>query len=413
MSKPNSIKKQLPKIRKYVIEILEKNADRSIYTTIGRLYRVEQHIRTILLEENLSTEEKDMVFLTLYAATIELSNNKIKVFDLEKIEKYIEDTNKKICKKFSLADEVKEKLDAIIKQSIQLQPATLREAKIIIDADLMEFSGDKGREYLKQAYEEMVLRDFELPQSNWYDTLIALTSNIKTSTTYGKKHIEPKLEKLNKRLRREKKELANRTSLLLKKEFNISELEIKKLKKDIKETKDRDERGIQTLFKTTIKNHYTLNEMVDKKASIMITVNSIILSLVMGGLIGTSDNITISSLPILGLSLTSIFSIIFAIIAIRPNLTQGDFTEEEVRNKEGNLLYFGNFHNMHYRDFEWGFLQMLSDKNHLYGSMIRDYYYQGVGLNRKYKYIRFSLTIFLYGLGGSFISFLFLRSLAN
>ena len=332
---------------------------------------------------------------------------------LKKIEKYIEDTNKKICKKFSLADEVKEKLDAIIKQSIQLQPATLREAKIIIDADLMEFSGDKGREYLKQAYEEMVLRDFELPQSNWYDTLIALTSNIKTSTTYGKKHIEPKLEKLNKRLRREKKELANRTSLLLKKEFNISELEIKKLKKDIKETKDRDERGIQTLFKTTIKNHYTLNEMVDKKASIMITVNSIILSLVMGGLIGASENITTSSLPILGLSLTSIFSIIFAIIAIRPNLTQGDFTEEEVRNKEGNLLYFGNFHNMHYRDFEWGFLQMLSDKNHLYGSMIRDYYYQGVGLNRKYKYIRFSLTIFLYGLGGSFISFLFLRSLAN
>lgn len=88
MSKPNSIKKQLPKIRKYVIEILEKNADRSIYTTIGRLYRVEQHIRTILLEENLSTEEKDMVFLTLYAATIELSNNKIKVFDLEKILKF-------------------------------------------------------------------------------------------------------------------------------------------------------------------------------------------------------------------------------------------------------------------------------------------------------------------------------------
>ena len=32
-----------------------------------------------------------------------------------------------------------------------------------------------------------------------------------------------------------------------------------------------------------MKNHYTLNQMIDRKANIMITVNSIILSLVIGG----------------------------------------------------------------------------------------------------------------------------------
>ena len=415
MNQPNTLKELLPEIRKYVIDVLEKNAGRSIYTTIGRLYRIEKNIRTITAEETLSDEEKDMVSLALYVMTIELSNSKLKVFDRRQIEKDILSTSDKICKKFSIADVIKERLSAVIKESVPTLPAevTLPESKIIRDASIMEFTGHNGREYLKQRYEELVLRDFKLPQSNWYDTVIGLTSNIEAHTEYGKIHIQPAIEKLNKRLKKEKKELENRTSLLLKKEFNISELEIKKLKKAIKKTNDRDERGIQTLFRTTIRNHYTLNEMVDKKASIMITVNAIILSLVMGGLIGASEKLSFSSLPILGLSLTSILSIFFAIIAIRPTLTQGDFTEEEIRNKDGNLLYFGNFHNMHYRDFEWGFLQLLSDKNYLYGSMIRDYYYQGIGLNRKYKHINLSLNIFLYGFSVSFIGFLLVRILSN
>ena len=414
MNKILPLKEQLPEIRKYVIEILEKNADRSIYTTIGRLYRIEKHIQIIMTEETLSSEEEDMVSLALYIHTIDLSNSKLKVFNFEEVEKQILAVSKKMAKKFSLDDKIKEKLDAITKESLPIgPPATLLEAKIIRDAHLMEFSGPRGRDHLKQRYEEMILRDYNLPQANWYDNLIAFTSDLKASTTYGKKHVEPSLDKFNKKLKKERKDLEDRTTLVLKKELNISEVEIKKLKKDISKAKERDERGIQTLFRTTIKNHYTLNEMVDKKASIMITVNAIILSLVMGGLIGESEQLTISSLPVLTLSLTSILSIILAIIAIRPVLTQGDFTEEEIRNKEGNLLYFGNFHNMHFRDFEWGFLQMLSDKDYLYGAMIRDYYYQGVGLSRKYKYIRFSLTIFLYGFGSSFLGFLIVRFMGN
>jgi len=89
-----------------------------------------------------------------------------------------------------------------------------------------------------------------------------------------------------------------------------------------------------------------------------------------------------------------------------PAKTQGDFSEEEIRSKEGNLLYFGNFHNMQLRDFEWGFLQLLNDKDYLYQSMIRDYYFQGIALNRKYKFIRTSLTIFLIGFGVAFSFFL-------
>ena len=144
--------------------------------------------------------------------------------------------------------------------------------------------------------------------------------------------------------------------------------------------------------------------MVDSKASIMITVNSIILSLILGGIIGKSSKEIVVYVPSIIFAVANLISITFAIISIVPNKTQGNFTEEEIRSKKGNLLYFGNFHNMHYRDFEWAFLQMLQDKDYLYSSMIRDFYYQGQILHKKYIHLRISLYTFLFGLGIAILS---------
>src|SRR6202042_3081641 len=47
-----------------------------------------------------------------------------------------------------------------------------------------------------------------------------------------------------------------------------------------KKNKDRPERGIETMFRISSSNHQRLSDMADKKAHIMITVNSIILSAV-------------------------------------------------------------------------------------------------------------------------------------
>jgi len=178
--------------------------------------------------------------------------------------------------------------------------------------------------------------------------------------------------------------------------------------------KGRDDRAIQTLMRTTSKNHYTLNEMVDRKANIMITVNSIILSLVISGIIGKAElQHPIHYLPVAMLALTSISSIVFAILSILPNRTQGKFTEEEIRGKQGNLLYFGNFHEMKQRDYEWGMLQMMNDSEYLYSSMVRDIYYLGQILYSKYSLIRWSLRIFLGGFVLSLIAFAVIRSFVH
>jgi hypothetical protein len=94
----------------------------------------------------------------------------------------------------------------------------------------------------------------------------------------------------------------------------------------------------------------------------------------------------------------TVASIILSILATRPNVTQGKFTKEDVANKKVNLLFFGNFHQMKLNDFEWGITEMMQDRDYLYGSLTKDLYFLGLVLNRKYKILRLTYTVFMIGI---------------
>lgn len=389
---------KLKAVREFTFEILDQNSNTNVYSDINRLYRIESNIKKIIQQENINGIDVDAIFLANYFHSIEEVESNVKEIDFELIITFYKTIAIRLKEQFLIEDALIEKAEKIAIQSLPIHEATLIEAKILSDAAVMDFACPQGRERLKLLYEQLLLKDFKLSKVNWYDTIIPLIEHYKTYTDFGKTAIQPHIDELCKSLKKEKKEIENRNNLLLKKELDISDEEIKKLKKDLTKIKERDDRGIQTLFRNTSRNHYTLNRMVDDKARIMIMVNSIILSLVLGGVIGKDVDYLKEFVPAVIISIANLVSITFAILSIAPNKTQGDFTEEEIRSKKGNLLYFGNFFNMHYRDFEWAFLQMLSDKNYLYTSMIRDYYHQAQILNKKYNSIRVSLYSFLFGL---------------
>jgi hypothetical protein len=98
-------------------------------------------------------------------------------------------------------------------------------------------------------------------------------------------------------------------------------------------------------------------------------------------------------------------TIVFAVLATRPNVTTGVFSKEDVYNKRSNLLFFGNFHSMKLDDYEWGIREMMKDSDYLYGSMIRDNYFLGIVLGKKYKLLRIAYTVFMFGLIVSFIAY--------
>ena len=101
----------------------------------------------------------------------------------------------------------------------------------------------------------------------------------------------------------------------------------------------------------------------------------------------------------------SVVSIIFAIQSTRPKVTEGKFSKQDVESKKVNLLFFGNFHQMPLDQFSWAMKELMKEKDYLYDSMIKDLYFLGLVLHKKYKLLRFTYTIFTIGIVISVIAF--------
>lgn len=201
-------------------------------------------------------------------------------------------------------------------------------------------------------------------------------------------------------------------SLLLKmqKKIDLERSKLKYKKEELKLKKDKvelPERGIETMFRVTLKNHMHLSNIADTKANILLSVNAIIVSLVLSNLVSKLDNPSNSYLiwPTVIFVAFTVVSIILSIIATRPNVTSGKFTKEDVANRKVNLLFFGNFHKMSLDDFEWAMGEMMQDRDYLYSSMKKDLYFLGKVLDRKYKILRLTYTVFMIGIIVSVIAF--------
>jgi predicted metal-dependent HD superfamily phosphohydrolase len=164
--------------------------------------------------------------------------------------------------------------------------------------------------------------------------------------------------------------------------------------------------GVQTMFKNSSSNHQRLSVMADNKAFIMISTNSIIISVAIGLYIGKFTQKPGMLWPTIFLMGISVVTIIYSVLATRPNIPPGTFTREQVEKKTVNLLFFGSFYNMELKDFEYGIREMMNDSEFLYGSLIKDIYWQGKILGRKFRLLRISYNVFMYGIAISVLAYL-------
>ncbi|AYL95753.1 Pycsar system effector family protein [Mucilaginibacter celer] len=173
-----------------------------------------------------------------------------------------------------------------------------------------------------------------------------------------------------------------------------------------KHKSDRPDRGIETMFRISSSNHQRLSDMADNKAHIMITVNSIILSAIISLVLRKLDEHSALLIPTFMLLSVSLATMIFSILSTRPSIPPGLFSPADIETKKVNLLFFGNFYRMSYDAYSDGMEKMMDDRDFLYGSLIRDNYSQGVVLGKKYRLLRVSYNIFMFGLIVSVIAFI-------
>ncbi|AYN69216.1 HD domain-containing protein [Euzebyella marina] len=200
------------------------------------------------------------------------------------------------------------------------------------------------------------------------------------------------------------------------KDDNLNKL-VKKLKKANKTRKKEElkvklknqspERGIQTMYRVSMRNHLKLSDIADTKANILLSVNAIIISLLLTNLIPKLDNPSNDYLiyPTGIFVLFSIASMVMSVLATRPNVTSGEFDKKDVENKDVNLLFFGNFHKMKLQDYEWAIQELIKDQTYVYNTLTKDLYFLGVVLDKKYKLLRWTYTIFMVGIILSTIAF--------
>jgi len=186
-------------------------------------------------------------------------------------------------------------------------------------------------------------------------------------------------------------------------ELNVDKDELKKLKKKLIKAEGKPERGVETWFRLTSKNLYTRLQIVDTKAYILITSNSIIVSVVLGSLYPRLEQDPHLIFAVGGMIITNVLSIAFAILATIPKPTDTVSKDDIELNK--NLMSFDGFYKMNKQKYASTVMDLLENGKTLYPSMITDIYNLGVMLSKKYKLIRVSYLIFLFGIILSVLAF--------
>jgi putative nucleotidyltransferase with HDIG domain len=276
--------------------------------------------------------------------------------------------------------------------------------EIICDADLHHL-GTNNYEHKAELYrnELEAQKGCKISETDWLKGNLEFLKKHKFFTTYAKERFET--QKNINYIKSEKK--LNKVLKMMEEENNSAFGESKKEKKKEKDKeKDKDAgRSIETMFRNTVRTHVDFSSMADTKANIMISVNTLVLTIVVTVMIRKLDSNPHLIIPTAMLTITSLVTLVYAILVTRPKVTKGVFTEEDIKQKKVNLLFFGNFHKMNLNDFKWGMKEMMKDKEFLYDNMIMDFYYLGQVLGQKYQKLRICYTFFMYGLIISVIAF--------
>ncbi|HEX8331015.1 MAG TPA: Pycsar system effector family protein [Segetibacter sp.] len=378
------------KVESHVIELYENNNNPSLlYHNIRHTKAVVSRTKEIAGHYDLS--EKDM--LIVYVAAWFHDTGYLFTEPALHEEKSAE-LMRDFMSGYKKADEIVDDVEAcILATKPSRKPENLCQ-EILKDADTYHLGTKEFKEINK-----LVMAEFKLTYPNFNKeestkNAVDLLSRHQFYTSYCKRLLDDykiiNINKLKKKsLEKSLKENAEHTSKL----------------PEINEKNGFMTKGVQTMLRLTSDNHVELSGMADGKANILISVNAIIISVILTVLLRrlqVEPHLTIPTIIFLAFSVSTI---VIAILATRPKVTGGTFSEQDITDKKTNLLFFGNFHKTPLDKYENAMRSMMMDSNYLYGSLIKDIYYLGVVLGRKYKLIRLAYNVFMVGIVVSVIAF--------
>ncbi len=367
------------------------------YHNLDHTIQVVDKIKILAKEENISPKDTENLLLAGWFHDLGYVDN---------ADNHEEESRKiasDFLKQHQFSEERIAKIGELILATDKFYKPKNHLEEVIKDADLYHLASDdyfRICENLRQEIKEV--HHQKLSKQQWSELNIVFFSKHQFYTKYAKENWQPIKEKNVDKI------LSNIQNLKEEKKKKASENSDKALlnKKKL-EKLESPERGIETMFRVTLNNHTKLSQIADSKANILLSVNAIIISVALSTLIPKLDAPSNSHLivPTFLMIISSVACIILAIMSTRPKVSSGTFTRKEIEDKQVNLLFFGNFYKMPMEEYLWAMKEMMNDRQYLYDTMIKDLYYLGVVLNRKYTLLRLTYTVFTIGIIVSVVAF--------
>lgn len=381
----NMENENVKKYREFAEKVLIKGVKSSL------VYHSVEHTRSVVsaFEEigdamNLSDKEMELGLIAAWFHDTGYSR-KCAMHEFESI--HIFDEN--AVKGDFTAEEVTVIHKLILSTKMPQKPSTILE-EVLCDSDLHHLGTDSFYELSKLLRKEVEGESgIEIGKEKWNRDSYYFIRDHNFFTSYAKEKFGAKQEDNAKLIRTKTKEFVIQDKAQKSLE---SKLEKVNEKLDKKPT-----RGVETMFRITSRNHLQLSSMADSKANIMISINTILISILISGYASRMAEYPQYVLPVITLVLVSLATIVLSVLATRPSVSEGKFSKKDIQEKKTNLLFFGNFHGMDIEDYEWGVAEMMKDSEYLYSSLTRDIFFLGKVLGRKYKILRIAYTTFMLG----------------
>jgi len=213
---------------------------------------------------------------------------------------------------------------------------------------------------------------------------------------------------------------AEKYSRLKQKNFEFLENRISKLEEDKnkkEKTKSKADEPVllsnketEDLFKIAFRNYNHLISVADSKASLLMRVNSIIISIIIAFLIGKAGKSLTAIWPAIILMTVCMITILFAILASRP---QNNSILEDKKSHSYQRFYFGSFDmvDSSFLNASWeDYLKQLTElfsmpKENVYLEVYKESYNVRKVLAKKFNYLSIAYWVFLVGILISVIAF--------
>jgi hypothetical protein len=130
----------------------------------------------------------------------------------------------------------------------------------------------------------------------------------------------------------------------------------------------------------------------------MISVNGLIISIILGTVSPRIGAMPELILPTSFLLVGCLIALVYAVLAARPRVSNVPITLEKIARNEANILFFGHFVKLSPSDYQQGMRDLMESQDLLYFNMVRDLYGLGKVLDKKFRLLRISFTVFIFAL---------------